>query len=113
MDEFNWKELPIIIYVLLVGAAGGVVAGIEEQRNTDRHITMTERIVLLSMNAMTSGFAGMLTYWLYMGLVRPESISPLLFFLVGMSGWIGKDSLKVFRRIWDAYHNYNSNEPKK
>lgn len=103
MDDFSWKELPLLIYVIIVAGMGGIISSIEEQRKERKPMSIFMRIMLVITNALTSGFAGVLTYWLYASVSRSDEPSPFMFFLVGVSGWLGGSSIKFFIAIWKTF----------
>ena len=102
MDDFNFKDWPIIIYVISVSVLGGIAASVDRQRQDGKKLSVCNRFFLMLGDALTSGFAGLLTYWLYTALSQTAEPTPFLFFLVGMSGWLGVGSLKVLAAIWQS-----------
>lgn len=103
MDFLNWKEIPLLIYVILLGFLGGIVASIDEQRKDGKTVPLMTRFFVMIMNGITSGFAGMLMYWLYSFVSQSTDPSPFMWFLVGVSGWLGGGAIKFFVAIWKAF----------
>lgn len=103
MDDLGWKELPLLIYVVIISSVGGIVASIEEQRKERKRMSIFMRFTLVITNAMTSGFSGVLTYWLYSAATQSHEPSPFMFFLVGVSGWLGGSAMKFFVNIWKSF----------
>lgn len=103
MDFINWKEIPPLIYVIALATFGGIVQSIDEQRRDGKTMPLWKRFVSMLLNGFTSGFAGMLTYFLYSSVSQNNEPSMFLFFLAGVSGWLGGGSIKFFVAIWKAF----------
>ena len=103
MDFINWKEIPLLIYIVLLGFIGGIVASIDEQRNDGKTTPIGKRFASMMINGIISGFAGMLMYFLYSFIAQSSEPSAFMFFLVGVSGWLGGGSMKFFVTIWKAF----------
>lgn len=113
MEDIGWKELPLLFYVIILAAVGGIISSIEEQRKERKQMSIFIRIGLVISNALTSGFAGMLMYWLYSATSQSTEPSPFMWFLVGVSGWLGGGAIKFFIAIWKAFiHLQRSDESK-
>lgn len=110
MDELSWKDLPLLIYVIIIASVGGIIASIEEQRKERKKMSILMRFVLVITNALTSGFSGVLTYWLYAAATQSHEPSPFMFFLVGVSGWLGGGAMKFFIAIWKSFINSQVNK---
>ena len=105
MDLENWKEIPLLIYVIFLAVIGGMVSSIEEQRKDGKTVPLMTRLFVVLMNGITSGFAGVLMYFLYSFVAQSNEPSPFMFFLVGVTGWLGGGSIKFFVAIWRAFIN--------
>lgn len=103
MDFINWKEIPLLIYVILLGFLGGAVASIEEQRKDGKKMPLYKRFISMILNGITSGFSGMLMYFLYSFIAQTDKATPFMFFLVGVAGWLGGGAMKFFVAIWKAF----------
>lgn len=103
MDFINWKEIPLLIYVILLGFLGGIVASIDEQRKDGKNMKLSARFFIMIMNGVTSGFAGLLMYWLYSFVMQSGEPSHFMWFLVGVSGWLGGGAMNFFIAIWKAF----------
>lgn len=110
MDDLGFKDLPLLYYIIVTGAFGGIVASIEEQRRGKKKMRFHIRVLAVLGSAVTSGFAGLLTYWLYAAFTKDNSPSPFMFFLVGVSGWLGSKSIDAFVMIWKAFIQYQANK---
>lgn len=103
MDIENWKEIPLLIYVLILAFLGGIVASIDEQRRDGKAVPIHIRFLMMILNGVTSGFAGMLMYFLYSFVAQTNEATPFMLFLVGVTGWLGGGSMKFFVSIWKAF----------
>lgn len=103
MDFINWKEIPPLIYVIALATFGGIVQSIDEQRKDGKTVPLWKRFFSMVLNGITSGFAGTLTYFLYYSMSNSTEPSMFLFFLAGVSGWLGGGSIKFFVAIWKAF----------
>ena len=103
LDFLNWKEIPLLIYVIFLAVIGGMVSSIDEQRKDGKTVPFMTRLFIVLMNGITSGFAGVLMYWLYSAISNSTDPSPFMWFLVGVSGWLGGGSIKFFVLIWRAF----------
>ena len=95
--------MPLLIYVIALGFLGGIVASIDEQRKDGRTMPLYKRFLSMVLNGVTSGFAGMLMYFLYSFVAQSEEPSAFMFFLVGVSGWLGGGAISFFVAIWEAF----------
>ena len=103
MDFINWKEIPLLIYVILLAVIGGMVSSIDEQRNDGKTMTIKARFVTMVINGIVSGFSGVLMYFLYTFISQSQEPSAFMFFLVGVTGWLGGGAMKFFISIWKAF----------
>ena len=103
MDFENWREIPILIYILLLAFLGGIVASIDEQRKDGKTIPLYTRFFTMLINGVVSGFAGMMMYFLYTFIVQSNEPTPFMFFLVGVTGWLGGGAMSFFIAIWKAF----------
>lgn len=103
MDFINWKEIPILIYVLLLAFLGGIVASIDEQRKDGKTMPIRVRFFTMVINGVVSGFAGMLMFFLYSFIAQTDEATPFMFFLVGVTGWLGGGAMNFFIAIWKAF----------
>lgn len=103
MDFINWKEIPLLIYVILLGFLGGIVASIDEQRKDGKTMPIRTRFFTMLLNGITSGFAGVLMYFLYSFVAQSTEATPFMFFLVGVTGWLGGGAISFFVAIWKAF----------
>lgn len=103
MDFINWKEIPLLIYVILLAVIGGMVASIDEQRNDGKTMTIKARFITMVINGVVSGFSGVLMYFLYTFVSQSSEPSAFMFFLVGVTGWLGGGSMRFFIAIWKAF----------
>ena len=105
VDDLNWKEIPLLIYVVLLGFIGGIVASIDEQRKDGKTMPLSKRFFSMLANGITSGFSGLLMYFLYSFVAQSDEPSPFMFFLVGVSGWLGGGAIRFFVVIWKSFIN--------
>jgi len=103
LEFFNWKEIPLLIYVILLGFLGGIVASIDEQRKDGKTMSFKKRFFTMILNGITSGFAGVLMYFLYSFVAQSNEATPFMFFLVGVTGWLGGGAMNFFVAIWKAF----------
>lgn len=103
MDFINWKEIPLLIYVLLFAFLGGLVKSIDEQRKDGKTVPLHKRFFAMVINGIISGFSGMLMYFLYSFVAQSNEATPFMFFLVGVTGWLGGGAMNFFVAIWKAF----------
>lgn len=103
MDFINWKEIPLLIYVILLAFLGGIVASIDEQRKDGKTMPLYKRFITMMINGVVSGFAGLLMYFLYTFVAQTNESSPFMYFLVGVTGWLGGGAMDFFIAIWRAF----------
>lgn len=61
------------------------------------------RFFKMLVNGVVSGFAGMLMYFLYAFIAQSNEATPFMFFLVGVTGWLGGGAMDFFIAIWKAF----------
>lgn len=103
LDFINWKEVPLLIYVLLLAFLGGIVASIDEQRKDGKTMPLHKRFFTMIINGVISGFSGLLMYFLYAFVSQSDEATPFMFFLVGVTGWLGGGAMNFFIAIWKAF----------